>query len=420
MSVGSKKSEAAAPGATVSDRNSVPPRRPAAIRATGPSSPNDRRKNRRWGDRVLLPSWLVSLTLHLTLMLAVALTAKGPPGFGKIGEGPITISAILGDGPAAGLPGEGTGQPKGPGMGIFLGPGPGTASEQAGDGGEGEGDDPEASVADSLDQKSARDKLDEEPPVELDLPAAPNFTRYGPGPGSFGESYRDAREIVKAAGRAPVRGNGNLGSAGGGDEGPAGGGGQGGSRGGQGGTGHGGGTSFFGHQANGTRFVYVLDASGSMFDYNAISVAKAELLASLEQLEPTQQFAIIFYNDRVHPLRTPEGKEGLFWGTDTNRTFASQFIRGVRPDGGTRHLDALLMALGYGPEVIFFLTDAGEPVLYPGDLDKIKKRNNGRSRIFTIEFGKGANLRADNFLKKLARENGGSHAYRDVQEFEKR
>src|SRR5262249_24285860 len=66
------------------------------------------------------------------------------------------------------------------------------------------------------------------------------------------------------------------------------------------------------------------------------------------------------------------------------------------------------------------LTDAGEPVLYPGDLEKIKKRNNGRSRIFSIEFGKGANLRTDNFLKKLARDNGGSHAYRDVQDFRKK
>ncbi|MGE5193829.1 MAG: hypothetical protein ACM3U2_15135, partial [Deltaproteobacteria bacterium] len=82
--------------------------------------------------------------------------------------------------------------------------------------------------------------------------------------------------------------------------------------------------------------------------------------------------------------------------------------------------EALLLALSYSPEVIFFLTDAGEPVLYPGDLEKIKKRNNGRSRIFSIEFGKGANLKTDNFLKKLARENGGAHAYRDVQEFRKK
>jgi hypothetical protein len=156
-----------------------------------------------------------------------------------------------------------------------------------------------------------------------------------------------------------------------------------------------------------------------MYDYNAIAVAKAELLSSLEQLDATQQFQIIFYNEKCHPMRGVDGKEQVFWGSDTNRTLASQFIRNIHPDGGTRHVDALLAALAYTPEVIFFLTDAGEPILYPGDLEKIKKRNNGRSRIFTIEFGKGANLKADNFLKKLARENGGAHAYRDVQEFRK-
>jgi hypothetical protein len=427
MSVESTNPETAAPVQTVPERKIAradqaalpggngPSPRLARIPATG----NGRGKRSfGWTDRIVIPSWLASLALHLLFMLTLALTVSRPPGFGK-GAGPITISAILGDGPAAGLPGAGSGQPRGPGMGIFLGPGPGASNDQAGDGAD-DGDDDAANEATAAGGKTAGAQVEnDEPPVELALPAAPKASRYAPGPGSFSAAFNDAREIVRGAGSNAAKGRGRS-RSGGGDDGPAGGGGKGGSGGGQGGTGHGGGTSFFGHQADGSRFVYVLDASGSMFDYNAISVAKAELLASLEQLDSNQQFAIIFYNDKVHPLRTPEGKEGLLWGTDTNRTFASQFIRSIHPDGGTRHLDALLMALGYVPEVIFFLTDAGEPVLYPADLDKIKKRNNGRSRIFTIEFGKGANLRADNFLKKLARENGGSHAYRDVQEFQKR
>jgi hypothetical protein len=170
----------------------------------------------------------------------------------------------------------------------------------------------------------------------------------------------------------------------------------------------------------GKRFLYVLDASGSMSDYNAIAVAKAELLASLAQLDENQQFQVIFYNEHCHPMPNLERKDSMFWGTDTNRTRASQFVRNIDPDGGTRHLDALLMALAFAPDVVFFLTDAGEPVLYPADLDKIKRRNGGRSTIYTIEFGKGAGLRTDNFLKKLARDNGGAHAYRDVQEFQRR
>ena len=156
-----------------------------------------------------------------------------------------------------------------------------------------------------------------------------------------------------------------------------------------------------------------------MYDYNAIAVAKSELLASLAQLDENQQFQVIFYNERCFPMRLAAQKDQLFSGTEINKSLASQFVRNIDPDGGTVHLDALLMALSYSPDVIFFLTDAGEPMLYAGDLDKIKRRNNGRTAIFTVEFGKGGNLRTDNFLKKLARDNDGSHAYRDVQQFQK-
>jgi hypothetical protein len=221
-----------------------------------------------------------------------------------------------------------------------------------------------------------------------------------------------------------TRGGGGQGTGSGSGDGDGiqGGGGKGGKNGGQGGNGQGrggGGTSFFGHQATGKRFVYLLDASGSMYDYNAIAVAKAELLSSLSQLDENQQFQVIFYNERCYAMKSPVGKDELFWGTEINRNLASQFIRNVEPDGGTRHLEALMLALNYSPDIIFFLTDAGEPILYAADLDKIKRRNNGRTTIFTVEFGKGANLKVDNFLKKLARENSGAHAYRDVQQFQR-
>jgi hypothetical protein len=393
---------------------------PQAVRASVPRpAPRRHVDSLRWLGWIAIPSWLVSLAFHIVLLVAAAYTVYKPVGFGSP-DGSAEFTGIIGQwGGAAGPPGEGTGQPAGPDVGIHLGQGEENQQDKAGDRpGAADGD---AKTSSGLPATASGQDADEAPPVDLDLPATPRIARLGSGPGSLSTRSGDARELIRATGRAIPGGSGDSrgGDGGGGDGGPRGGGGPGGHGGGAGGTG-GGGTSFFGHRANGTRFVYVLDASGSMYEHNAIAVAKAELLSSLEQLDPTQQFQIIFYNEKCHPMRGGEGKEQLFWGTDTNRTMASQFIRNVQPDGGTRHLDALLMALGYGPDVIFFLTDAGEPVLYPGDLEKIKKRNNGRSRIFSIEFGKGANLKADNFLKKLARENGGAHAYRDVQEFRKK
>ena len=376
--------------------------------------------------RLVIPSWVLSLIVHAVLLLLMGQTLWRPAGFGQRagnGDQPIGIICDL-NGGAAGLPGDGTGQPEGPGIGIFAGP------AGAGEQNEGAADANEDAAADS-DVTARRPAhkaplADESPPVALDLPEAPQVAMASPRPAApaskyTGANYSDARQMIRPAGksRSAGAGEGSGNDDGTGDGGQPGGGGKKGSGGGRTGSGGGGpGTSFFGHKAAGRKFVYVLDASGSMYDYNAIAVAKAELLASLAQLDENQQFQIIFYNEKCYPMRDSDRRENVFWGTETNRTRASQFIRNIEPDGGTRHLDALLMALGLAPDVIFFLTDAGEPILYEKDLNTIKQRNNGRSTIFTIEFGKGANLRTDNFLKKLARVNGGAHAYRDVQEFQ--
>lgn len=180
-------------------------------------------------------------------------------------------------------------------------------------------------------------------------------------------------------------------------------------------------TSFFGVQDEGTRFVYVLDCSGSMLSHNAIGVAKAELMASLESLDATQQFQIIFYNIQAREMNQRTGPAELYWASDINRTLARQFIATVQPEGGTVHLPALKKALRFGPEVIFFLTDA-DTELSSADLNDIKKLNGNRSRIHCVEFGTGADVSAGipNFLRKLARQNGGTYRYRDVTQFSQR
>ena len=235
---------------------------------------------------------------------------------------------------------------------------------------------------------------DERPPVALDLPDA-GVARLGPGPLVAGsQTADDARNVTR--GGSPKPGQMLPGAKTGG-------------------------TRFFDAQANGSRFVYVMDASGSMTNHNAIAIAKAELIASLEQLESTQQFQIIFYNVKPVPMPSQQlgQKEGLMFATEIHRNRARQFIRGVQPDSGTNHLDAVMLALRYNPDVMFFLTDAADPELSAADLNLIAKRNNGKTQIHTVEFGIGADLGIDNFLKKLARQNRGSHSYRDVTKFSK-
>ena len=79
------------------------------------------------------------------------------------------------------------------------------------------------------------------------------------------------------------------------------------------------------------------------------------------------------------------------YGTDRDRSLATDFIRSVVADGGTRHIDALLLALQMRPDVIFFLTDADEPQLTAIELAQIRRRNESvGASINTIEFGAGS------------------------------
>jgi len=177
-------------------------------------------------------------------------------------------------------------------------------------------------------------------------------------------------------------------------------------------------TGVFGVEGEGSKFVYVFDRSGSMqgFQGRPLAAAKRELIASLDSLESVHQFQVIFYNERPYvcnPHR--ETAPRMLFGTDRDRAVATDFIRSVVADGGTRHIDALLLALRMRPDVIFFLTDADEPRLTSSELDRIRRRNNSvGASINTIEFGAGSSTGEFNFLKQLARQNGGQHVYVDV------
>jgi hypothetical protein len=174
-------------------------------------------------------------------------------------------------------------------------------------------------------------------------------------------------------------------------------------------------TGVFGVQAQGYKFVYVFDRSGSMGGHGGapLAAAQAQLISSLRDLGQTHQFQIIFYNERPHVFN-PTGAPGrLVFGTEANKYQAERFVESITADGATEHEDALAMALRMAPDVIFFLTDADEPRLNAQQLAHIARINKGTT-INAIEFGYGAQENSENFLVQLARENGGKHVYVDI------
>lgn len=321
--------------------------------------------------RLVLPSWLASVTVHALLLLVFATSLKSCATSGLTGEPDGKFREV----------------------GIFLKDTNKLVDQtEADEDADDQADQAQAAASVGLPAEAESFKVADTPPAKLNLPETADPV-VGPGRGPVSPVPGDVDNMLKQSGisrpaQMPGLGQDNA--------------------------------EFGGIWEKGTRFVYVLDASGSMANDNAIGVAKMHLMASLQSLARTQQFQIIFYNETARAMTTRGEKQPkLYWADDRNRLLARQFISGIRADLGTRHMPAIKKALRMSPEVIFLLTDADEPRLDAGDLDEIKKLNQGGTRINCIEFGRGPDLGGDNFLKRLARQNGGKHRYQDVTQFGK-
>jgi hypothetical protein len=175
-------------------------------------------------------------------------------------------------------------------------------------------------------------------------------------------------------------------------------------------------TNVFGVTGLGHKFIYVFDRSGSMADLGGrpLAAAKRELIASLQDLDETTQFQIIFYNEEPRVFRLRSQSPRLVWANDEGKTAAAEFIRAIKATGGTQHMQALKMALRLNPDVVFFLTDADQPGLSDEDLQQVRRWNQ-TTTIHAIEFGTGPQAGRENFLVRLAEQNGGRHVYVDVR-----
>src|ERR1035441_9380060 len=139
---------------------------------------------------------------------------------------------------------------------------------------------------------------------------------------------------------------------------------------------------------------FVLDTSGSMAG-KKLEQAKKALQFCVENLNDSDRFEIIRFSTEVEPLF-----DKLVKATEANRSRANDFIRELKPIGGTAIDDALRKALALRPGqddrpfVVIFLTD-GRPTIGTTDEDQIvanvKKENEGRTRVFCFGIGTDVN-----------------------------
>lgn len=143
---------------------------------------------------------------------------------------------------------------------------------------------------------------------------------------------------------------------------------------------------------------FVLDTSGSMAGAK-LEQAKKALLFCIENLNERDQFDVIRFATETEPLF-----DKLTESTPETRRQASDFVRGLKPIGGTAIDDALRKALrmregkAERPFIIIFLTD-GRPTVGTTEEDKIvanvisrgAEANHTGTRIFCFGIGTDVN-----------------------------
>jgi hypothetical protein len=165
--------------------------------------------------------------------------------------------------------------------------------------------------------------------------------------------------------------------------------------------------------AEGRTFTFVIDRSSSMGQegLGVLGVAADQLEAAINTLEPTHKFQVIAYNQRPTPL----GPKHMVEATEENKRLVKKFFITVGAYGGTDHELAMVGALAAKPDVLFLLTDGGDPFITPGQFRRLRDMAKGRTTIHCIQFGKGPPVdEGEVFMRKLSAETGGSYTYVDV------
>lgn len=169
--------------------------------------------------------------------------------------------------------------------------------------------------------------------------------------------------------------------------------------------GGGGGASFFGVEASGRRFAYVVDTSASMNAFGKWEATSAALLASVSELFGNSEFFIVLFNSDAWPLG---GRTEWVRAGERGKTFARREIDGVRPGGSTKPSPAFLevFSLKPKPDAIYFMTDGEFEPEVAAEIISINREL--RVTIHCITF---VNDEAAPLMRNIAGSSGGTYTH---------
>ena len=169
------------------------------------------------------------------------------------------------------------------------------------------------------------------------------------------------------------------------------------------GAGFKGAASFFGSKVKGKRFVFVVDNSNSMTK-GRLETALAELMHSVQKMDKSQQFYVIFFSDTGYRLFHPNPAPRMVPATESNKQQLRSWLYTVQMCLQTRGEDAMKVAFSLNPDVIYILgdgafTDKTESILTAA--------HNRRTPINTV--GMEVQEKGERQLKAIAKANNGTY-----------
>ena len=184
------------------------------------------------------------------------------------------------------------------------------------------------------------------------------------------------------------------------------------------GAGTGDGASFFGLEATGRRFAYIVDISGSMDDptgsgaFSRWELTRSELIRSIEALDEHAQFAVMLYSSNAIAVF---GQGNWTEASEGNKMLASSTLFGFEPGGSTRPLGGFQLVFKLEPEcdAIYFMTDGLFGTDIPDQVRQLNRRH--LIPVHTILFGELpsqiSSQTALDMMREIARDSGGKFTH---------
>jgi len=164
--------------------------------------------------------------------------------------------------------------------------------------------------------------------------------------------------------------------------------------------------SFFGVEARGTRFAYVVDVSGSMMG-ERMEMLKGALTVSIQSLSEGARFSIILFSSDAHTLT-----RGWVEVTPQSVRETLTLIRGIQAGGGTNPLPGFEIAFGMSPkpDAIYFMTDGifAQPDMVAQAIDRMNSGGGRKAQVHCITF---IDRDAEQIMRVIARRSGGTYTH---------